>query len=118
MKATKVEQMNHLEGRQGDVILRRVADAKQVGVTAPPDGVLLAAGSRAEHRLHGESIILSPEARDGTTVFARIEATWPFELRHTDVPGARHEPIHFSPGVWLASKVRELRGDEVVAVQD
>lgn len=106
------------EGRQGDVILRRSRDATQAGQATPADGLLLAAGSRAEHRLHGESVILRPDAEDGTTIFASIEAAEPFELRHTDKPGSRHETIRFAPGVWVVSKVRELRGDEVVAVQD
>lgn len=107
-----------VEGRQGDVILRRVGDATRSGTATPAGGLLLAAGSRADHRLYGESVVLSQETRDGTTVFARIEATRAFDLRHTDEPGSRHAPIRFDAGVWVASKVRELRGDDVVAVQD
>lgn len=107
-----------VEGRQGDVILRRVGDATRSGTATPAGGLLLAAGSRADHRLYGESVVLSQETRDGTTVFARIEATRAFDLRHTDELKSRHAPIRFASGVWVASKVRELRGDDVVAVQD
>lgn len=107
-----------VEGRQGDVILRRVGDATRSGTATPAGGLLLAAGSRADHRLYGESVVLSQETRDGTTVFARIEATRAFDLRHTDEPDSRHKPIRFADGAWEVSLVRELRGEEIVAVKD
>lgn len=102
--------MAKVSARQGDLVLRRVGEARAKGESTPGCGVVVAAGSHGEHRLIADSY-----ARKGSLVDLPAGGL----VVHTDVPAGRHGSIQLAPGRWEILHQREVGLDEaVVRVRD
>lgn len=91
-----------IDARQGDVILRRVADANRrlsYGPT-PAGGIVISAGAHGEHRLIADAYA------DGGPGFAELQSDG--LLVHTDTPSGRHAAMRLAPGRWECGQIREL----------
>lgn len=95
--------------RQGDLILRPTPGAPQRGDDTGPAGRMIAAGRHGEHRMIAPSLLIEGDA---------VHLAEGGLLVHTDLPTCRHRAVQFPPGVWRLTIERELRGGEVVNVQD